>query len=73
MAKDRVGPTVSPPDAARGRSTSIDSFTMYEAVTMKMMRRTRVMSTRGVTLMPVMASSLPLPEEAMLVSPVVWR
>src|SRR5690242_18117160 len=50
----RVGPTV----AAVGKSKGIARETMSWAVTMKMMSRTRVMSTSGVTLMPTMLSSL---------------
>src|SRR3990172_2158547 len=57
----RVVPMASPACAARGRSTSIASRTMYVAVTMKMMRRTSVMSTRGVTLIPLIISSSPSP------------
>src|SRR6266540_1780090 len=56
-----VVPVASPAWAARGRSTSIASRTMYVAVTMKMMRRTSVMSTSGVTLMPLIISSSPSP------------
>src|SRR6266511_3925211 len=54
---ERIVPVASPPWAARGRSTSIDARTMYVAVTMKMMRRTRTTSTSGVTLISEMRSS----------------
>ena len=45
----------SVPVAAFGRSSGTDCDTMIFAVTMKMMRRTSVMSTSGVTLIPVIA------------------
>ena len=61
---ERIVPVASPPCAARGRSTSIDARTMYVAVTMKMMRRTRTTSTSGVTLMPEMRSSSSAPVPA---------
>src|SRR5690606_6367873 len=48
---------ISEPVAAFGRSRGTDFETMSFAVTMKMMRRTRTMSTSGVTLIPVIASS----------------
>src|SRR5512133_1726698 len=57
MTTERSVPVLSPPWAARGRSTSMDARTMYVAVTMKMMRRTRTTSTRGVTLISLMRSS----------------
>ena len=47
---------MSEPDAAFGRSSGTDCETMSFAVTMKMMRRTSMMSTSGVTLIPVIAS-----------------
>lgn len=49
-----VGPLVE----ERGRSTGIVcGVTMYLAVTMKMIRSTSAMSTKGVTLIPVIAPS----------------
>src|SRR5687767_5801906 len=49
---------MSEPEAAFGRSSGTDFDTISFAVTMKMMRSTRTMSTSGVTLIPVIASSV---------------
>src|SRR5438105_2730035 len=59
-----IVPVLSPAWAARGRSTWscwITSFTIRVASSMKMMRRTRTMSTSGVTLIPLIISSSPSP------------
>src|SRR5690348_9937624 len=48
----------SVPDAAFGRSSGTDCDTTILATTMKMMSKTSVMSTSGVTLMPTIPSSV---------------